>query len=350
MNNLYLSAFIVSLVISFAFTPLAGLLAKKFKVMDNPDARKVHSKLMPRWGGIAIYLGFVVGVCSLFLFKRFGQLLAFRHKVIVNDNLIDILSLENQFIGIIVGGTILFILGLLDDKKSIPPVPKFLIQIIAALTVINYGVNITGLNLPFFSNYLNFPLLLSQIITIFWLIGFMNTINLIDGLDGLAAGVVAIAASTFLIVAILQSDTKVILFSKQLKLAAILCAALTGACIGFLFHNFYPAKIFMGDSGSQFIGFILGAITVIGTLKTTAVVSLFIPIIVVAFPVLDVAFSILRRFSSKKSIMEADKGHFHHRLLGKGWTQREIVFLIYIITFILSLFAILITIFNGRVM
>ena len=106
----------------------------------------------------------------------------------------------------------------------------------------------------------------------------------------------------------------------------------------------------MGDSGSQFIGFILGAITVIGTLKTTAVVSLFIPIIVVAFPVLDVAFSILRRFSSKKSIMEADKGHFHHRLLGKGWTQREIVFLIYIITFILSLFAILITIFNGRVM
>ena len=348
MNYLYLSAFVVSLIISFAFTPLAGFLAKKFNVMDHPDERKIHSKAMPRWGGIAIYLGFVLGVCSLFFFPRFGKLLAFKHKIIINNDLVGILSIENQFIGILLGGTILFILGLLDDKKSIPAVPKFLIQIIAALAVINYGVKISGLNLPFLTNYINFPLLFSQIITTFWLIGFMNTINLIDGLDGLAAGVVAIAATTFLVVAILQSDTKIILFSKQLKLAAILCAALAGACIGFLFHNFHPAKIFMGDSGSQFLGFILGAITVIGTLKTTAVVALFIPIIVVAFPVLDVAFSILRRFSNKKPIMEADKGHFHHRLLGKGWNQREIVFLIYIITFVLSLSAILLTIFNGR--
>jgi UDP-GlcNAc:undecaprenyl-phosphate/decaprenyl-phosphate GlcNAc-1-phosphate transferase len=128
-----------------------------------------------------------------------------------------------------------------------------------------------------------------------------------------------------------------------------LCAALTGACMGFLYYNFHPAKIFMGDSGSQFLGFMLGAISVIGTLKTTAVVALFIPIIVVALPVLDVAFSILRRFRKKRPIMEADKEHFHHRLLSIGWTHREIVLLVYIITLILSISAILLTVFKGRV-
>lgn len=349
MACLYLTAFAVALFISFATTPVAKYLAKKFDVMDKPTERKIHLRNMPRWGGIAIYLGFIVGIFCLYFFPRFEILLAFRHKVFVNGQLEGILSIEKQLMGILIGGTVVFILGLFDDKKNVPPVMKFLIQIIAALSVINYGVVISGLKLPFFSNYLNFPLLLSQIITVFWLIGFMNTVNLIDGLDGLAAGVVAIAASTFLIVAILQSDTKILLFSKQLKLAAILCAALAGACIGFLYHNFYPAKIFMGDSGSQFLGFLLGTISVIGTLKTTAVVALFIPITVVALPVLDVAFSILRRVKCKKNIMEADKEHFHHRLLNIGWTHKEIVLLIYVITFVLSFCAILLTVFNGKV-
>ena len=349
MNYIYLTAFAVALFVSFATTPIAKWLARKFDVVDRPDARKIHSRIMPRWGGISIFMGFITGIACLYFFKQFQMLLAFRHKVFVNNELEGILSIDKQLTGILIGGTVIFILGLFDDKKSVPPVVKFLIQIIVALSVISYGVNISGLNLPFFGSYLNFPLLLSQIITIFWLIGFMNTINLIDGLDGLASGVVAIAASTFLIVAILQSDTKIILFSKQLKLAAILCAALAGACIGFLYHNFHPAKIFMGDSGSQFLGFMLGAISVIGTLKTTAVVALFIPITVVALPVLDVAFSILRRFKSKKNIMDADKEHFHHRLLNIGWTHKEIVLLIYVITFVLSFCAILLTVFNGKV-
>ncbi|MFH0947617.1 MAG: MraY family glycosyltransferase [Elusimicrobiota bacterium] len=349
MNYIYLTAFAAALFVSFATTPIAKWLAEKFNVVDKPDDRKIHLRSIPRWGGISIYLGFITGIALLYFFPRFQTLIAFRHKVFVNNELESILSIDKQLIGILIGGTIIFILGLFDDKKSVPPVVKFLVQIIVALSVISYGVNISGLKLPFFSNYLNFPLLISQIITIFWLVGFMNTINLIDGLDGLAAGVVAIAASTFLIVAILQSDTKIILFSKQLKLAAILCAALVGACIGFLYHNFHPAKIFMGDSGSQFLGFMLGAISVIGTLKTTAMVALFIPITVVAIPVLDVAFSILRRFRNKKNIMEADKGHFHHRLLNIGWTHKEIVLLIYVTTFVLSFCAILLTVFNGRV-
>lgn len=349
MNIQYITAFGIALIISIGLTPAAKWFAGKFKVMDNPDERKVHSENMPRWGGIAIYLGFILGVIALYAYPRFHELLAFRHKVFEKKELVDILSLNNQFMGILVGGTIVFILGLVDDKKGVPALPKFLIQIIAALSVINYGVNIPGLNLPFFGGFVNFPLWFCQLITVFWLIGFMNTINLIDGLDGLAAGVVAIASATFLIVAILQSDTKIILFSKQLKLAAILCAALTGTCIGFLYHNFHPAKIFMGDSGSQFLGFMLGAITVIGTLKTTAVVALIIPITVVALPVLDVAFSILRRFRKKVPIMSADKGHFHHRLLNLGWTHREIVLLVYVITFVLSLIAILLTVLKGIV-
>ncbi|MFH1540983.1 MAG: MraY family glycosyltransferase [Elusimicrobiota bacterium] len=349
MNYLYLTAFAVALFVSFTTTPIAKWLAKKFGVVDKPDTRKIHSTVMPRLGGVSIYLGFMAGVLCLYFFGQFRTLLTFRHKVFVNGELENILSIDKQLIGILIGGTIIFILGLFDDKKSVPPVVKFLIQIIVALSVVSYGVSIAGISLPFFNNYLNFPLLLSQIITIFWLIGFMNTINLVDGLDGLSAGVVAIAASTFLIVAILQSDTKIVLFSKQLKLAAILCVALVGACIGFLHYNFYPAKIFMGDSGSQFLGFILGAISVIGTLKTTAIVALFIPITVIAFPILDVAFSIFRRIKCKKNIMEADREHFHHYLLSAGWAHREIVLLIYVITFVLSFCAILLTIFNGKI-
>ncbi|MEW6557299.1 MAG: MraY family glycosyltransferase [Elusimicrobiota bacterium] len=348
MIYLYLTAFSVALVVSLVVTPVAKLLAKKFSVIDKPDSRKIHSKYMPRWGGIAIYLGFLSGLFVLHFLSRFNILLAFRQKIFVKKELVGILSLHNQLIGILVGATIVFLLGLWDDKKNVPPLPKFLVQIIAALAVINYGVNISGLTFPFISDYINFSLLVSQIITVFWLIGFMNTINLIDGLDGLATGIVAIAASTFFVVAVLQSDTKIVLVAKQLKLAAILCAALVGTCIGFLYHNFHPAKIFMGDSGSQFLGFMLGAISVIGTLKTTAVVALFIPIIVVALPVLDVAFSIFRRFRSRRPIMEPDKEHFHHHLLNIGWAHREIVLLVYVITFVLAFCAILLTILKGR--
>jgi UDP-GlcNAc:undecaprenyl-phosphate GlcNAc-1-phosphate transferase len=221
-----------------------------------------------------------------------------------------------------------------------------LIQIIAAYLVMDYGVRISGLNLPFFSGYKNFPIIFGQVITIFWIIGFMNTINLADGLDGLAAGIVAIASGTFFVASILQADTKVLLLSKQLTLSAILSAGLTGACLGFLMFNFHPAKTFMGDSGALFLGFMLASMSVIGTLKSTAMLSIFIPITVVALPILDVSLAIFRRMRAGTGLMQPDKNHIHHRLLRYGWTHREVVLLMYVITLILSLGSILLSITN----
>ncbi len=348
MIKIYLISFFSALGGAAFCTPLAVWISEKMGVMDNPDARKVHAFPVPRWGGLGLFLGVVFAMIVLLWFvPRFDVLLNYRHKITEGANVIGLLSLRQQFVGIMMGGLVMLIVGMMDDWRSIPAIPKLLVQIIAAYVAMMYGVRMAGVALPGFG-FIEFPLWFSQVITLLWLLGFMNAINLADGLDGLAAGIVSIAAGTFLMVCILQGETKVILFAKQLKLAAILSAAVCGAALGFLLYNFYPARVFMGDGGALFLGFMLGAVSIIGTLKTSAVIALLIPILVVALPVLDVAFSILRRFQRGKGLMQADRGHFHHRLLSLGWTQREIVLLVYVITLLLSLATILLTVFKGK--
>lgn len=344
MGSIYLAGFIVACVGSFSATPFAIWLARRHGVLDQPDARKVHQTPIPRWGGLGIYLGILLGLLGVYIgFPRFRTLLSFRHSIYDHGQLFDIISLDKQFVGILVGLTIVVALGMSDDRKSVPALIKLLLQIIASLIVINYGVQITGLRLPFFS-YFQFPILLSQAVTVFWILGFMNAVNLADGLDGLAGGLAAIASATFLAVAIVQGTTETTFIAKQLKLAAVLSAVLSGACLGFLPYNFAPAKVFMGDGGALGIGFLLGAITVIGTLKTTAVLSVMIPVIVVALPVIDVSLAMIRRYRKKSRIMEPDKEHLHHRLMAKGWTPREVVLLVYVLTLILSVAAIFLAI------
>ena len=277
-------------------------------------------------------------------FPHFRALLEYRHSVYDAGRLLGIVALDKQLAGILVGFTFVVILGMIDDKRGVPAIPKLLTQIIASLVALNYGVQISGLRLPIFNSYVQFPILISQVITVFWIIGFMNALNLADGLDGLAAGLAAIASATFLAVAIIQGSTETAFVSKQLKLAGILSAALCGSCMGFLPYNFSPAKVFMGDGGALGIGFLLGAITVIGTLKTTAVLSIMIPVIVVALPVIDVSLAIFRRFQKKTRITDPDKEHLHHRLLNLGWTAREVVLLVYVLTLILSVGAIFLAI------
>lgn len=349
MSTIYLIAFFAALAGSTLLMPLAIWLSERFGVMDRPDPRKVHAQPMPRWGGAAIAAG---TFCSLLvlplLVPRFRQLLAFRHRIIENGDVMGTLGLNQQFAGILVGAALVWVVGMIDDRKPVPAVLKLLVQIIAALVVMIYGIRMTGLTLPWLG-YVQFPIFVSILITLFWLLGFMNMVNLADGLDGLAAGIVAIASGTFFIVCILQGETKVLLFSKQLKLAAVLSAALCGATLGFLFYNFFPARVFMGDGGALFLGFMLGCISTIGTLKTSAVLALILPILVVALPVLDVAFALLRRFRSGRGLMQPDRGHFHHRLLALGWTQREIVLLVYVVTLLLSLATVLLTFYKGRV-
>lgn len=350
MLKIYAGSFLSALLASFIFVPFSVWLSKKFNVIDIPDERKVHKEPVPRWGGLAIALSFFLTLFLIYIFSpKFNTLLSYKHKLYSGKELIGILSLQKQFFGILFGSIFILILGMWDDKSGISAKVKFPLQMIAAYIAMDYGVRLSGFSFPWTKGYVEFPLIASQIITVFWLTGFMNTINLVDGLDGLAAGICAIASGTFLIVAMLQGQTQVLLFSKQLKLSGVLSAALCGSCLGFLWFNFYPARIFMGDGGALFLGFMLASITVIGTLKTTAFFSLIIPIVVVALPVLDVAISIIRRIRSGKELFQADSGHLHHQLLRHGWSQREVVLGIYVITLVLSIFSILLTVFKGKV-
>lgn len=335
---IYFAGFLFALLATVIFTPISIRLARKYNVLDYPRARKVHHQPLPRWGGIGLYAGFFIALgLLLLLFPSFKHMLAYKTG-----------TLFKELAGIALGSTVVFVLGLMDDKKPVQPIVKLLIQIIAAYVALDYGVRISGVTLPFF-NFHKLPLIIGQVLTIFWIIGFMNTINLADGLDGLAAGIVAIASGTFFVVALLQGQTKIVLLAKQLELASILAVLLTGASLGFLLFNFSPAKVFMGDSGALFLGFMLSAISIIGTLKSTAMMSIFIPITVVALPIIDVALAIYRRMRSGARVMNADKGHIHHRLLSYGWTQREVVLLMYVFTFIFSIGSILLTVFKGKV-
>ena len=344
MSTIYLAAFLVACAASFTATPFSMWLARRFGVLDQPNARKVHLTPIPRWGGIAIYLGVIGAMVGVYAgFPAFRTLLEYRHSLYDQGRLLTVVALDKQMVGILVGLTVVMILGMSDDRQPVPAVVKLLTQIIAAYMALDYGVRISGLRLPWMA-YVQFPIFLSQAITVFWIIGFMNAVNLADGLDGLAVGLAAIASATFLGVAIIQGGSAAPFVSNQLKLAGILSAALCGSCLGFLPYNFSPAKVFMGDGGALGIGFLLGAITVIGTLKTTAVLSLMIPVIVVALPVIDVALALVRRYQRKSKLMEPDRDHLHHKLLNIGWTGREVVLLVYVLTLILSVFAIFLAI------
>src|SRR3989339_2131643 len=257
----YFLAFIFAFIGTVVFTPVSILLARKFDIMDYPRARKVHRQPLPRWGGIGIFSGFFFSILLVYaLSPSFRTLLGYSYKSVV---------LLKEFSGIIFGAIVVFVLGLIDDRKPVQALTKLLTQIIAAYVVMDYGVRISGLALPFTKGFIEFPILLGQIITVFWIIGFMNTINLADGLDGLASGIVAIASGTFFVVALLQGQTSIVFLAKQLSLSAVLAAALCGACLGFLIYNFNPAKVFMGDSGALFLGFMLAAISTVGTLQST---------------------------------------------------------------------------------
>lgn len=348
MGIVLVCAFFLALAGALLVTPASIWLADLLGVHDLPGARKVHRRPVPRWGGLGIFAGVLLALSGLYFFSEtFQSLLRFKGSFYPNDPQ-GFLSIDKQLMGILAGGTLVMILGLVDDYKNVSAAVKLPIQIIAAYMALDYGVRISGLTFPW-AGYVRFPILVSQILTVLWILGFMNSVNLIDGLDGLAAGLVAIASGTFLVIALLQWDSKILFFTRQMQLAAVLSAVLCGSALGFLFYNFHPAKTFMGDSGALFMGFLLGTITVIGTLKTAAVLALVIPLIVIAVPVIDVAFAIFRRWRTKQGLMVADRKHFHHRLLQWGWSQREAVLLVYVFTLILSIVSIVLTVFKARV-
>ncbi len=298
-------------IISFAATPIVKAFAQKVGAMDVPnDERRVHNHPIPRMGGLAIFLGFLL---SVLLFVPIGP----------------------QLQGILLGCVIIVATGAVDDIVSINPWVKLFMQFLAALVAVLHGVEINILANPAFWSETDHLVLNGWTIpiTLLWIVGITNSVNLIDGLDGLAVGVSTISSITMLVIALLVSDASV----------ALVLAALMGGCIGFMPYNLNPAKIFMGDTGSLLLGYVLATMSILGLFKFYAVVSFAVPLLAIAVPLLDTIFAFFRRLLKGQSPMHADRGHFHHRLIDMGLSQKQAVAVLYFISAVLGLAAVVMT-------
>ena len=305
------AALLVAAVVALIATPVVRSLAFKIGAVDVPrDSRRMHDHPIPRMGGLAIFFGFIL---SVLLF----------------------LPLTTQLRGMLLGAVVIVILGIFDDIYALSAKLKFAVQIGAALIAVLMGNQIDYLSNPnIFSSDPYWHLgVLSIPISVLWIVAITNAVNLIDGLDGLACGVSTISSMTMLVIALTVAEAQV----------AILMAALAGACIGFLPYNLNPAKIFMGDTGSTFLGFVLATVSIQGLFKSYAIISFAVPFLVLGLPIFDTCFAILRRLARGQSPMAPDRGHIHHRLIDMGFTQKQAVAVLYLISAILGLSAVVLT-------
>lgn len=318
-------AFLLAFITSFVATPYTIRLAKKIGAVDVPkEERKIHKKVIPRLGGLAVIAGFIVSILYLFI-------------VMSLENTINLKGPENYYIkliGFFAGFLVLGIVCFIDDLRGVPALVKLCAQTVAAFIVVQSGVIIDQVNMTALSQF-GINEVVSKIITIGWIVGITNAINLIDGLDGLSSGISLISCLSLLIIFSLN-DSPVI--------ATILVTALAGGLIGFLPFNFNPAKTFIGDTGTNFLGYSLSIISILGMAKTYTAIVLIAPLIVLALPICDTIFAIIRRVIKEKSIkaiFNADNGHIHHRLMKKGYTQKQAVFILYGISATFGMFAII---------
>lgn len=306
-------ALVVALIISFAVTPIIKTFAKQVGAIDVPDnKRHIHKQPIPRMGGLAIFIGFLFAVL---LFADINQKGVF---------------------GVLLGAIMIVVVGALDDVLNLNAWLKFGVQILAAVVAVLSGVLIDFVTNPLIMSEGKIVLtgILAVPITILWIVGVTNSVNLIDGLDGLACGVSAIASMTMLVISMLVSDSNVNI--------SVILAALTGACLGFIPYNLNPAKIFMGDTGALLLGYVLATVSVLGMFKTAAIVTFVVPVLAMAVPLSDTAFAFIRRLSRGQSPFHADRGHFHHRLLDMGLNQKQAVAVLYAVSAILGLTAVVI--------
>jgi len=308
MNNNILITFIVAFIITFSITPFVKELAFKIGAVDVPrDNRRMHKRPTARLGGLAIFVGFLI---SAILFSK----------------------MDAELAALLTGCAIIVTLGVFDDIYALSAKLKLIIQLVAALCPVLCGVRIDFIKVPsFISEYGYIGLGWMAIpITLIWIIGITNAINLLDGLDGLACGVSSISALTLLFIAIIVGEPGI----------AFITSALAGACFGFLPYNFNPAKLFMGDTGSLFLGFVLATTSIQGLFKGYAVISIAVPILILRLPIFDTASAIIRRLRNHQPIMSPDRGHLHHRLIDAGFSQKQAVSIIYILCLVLCVGAI----------
>lgn len=319
-------AFLLAFITAYVITPYTIRLARKIGAVDIPkEARKIHKKPMPRLGGLAIITGFAVSVIYLLIMMSFEGTI----------NLTDYNQYYKKLLGLFAGIAVLMVFCIFDDAKGINPFVKLLGQTIAAVIVTLAGVRIDRIMFASFLNTYITEEILSIAITIIWIVGITNAINLIDGLDGLSSGISLISCISLLMIFALNGSPMV---------SIILVTALAGAILGFLPFNFNPAKTFLGDTGSNFLGFTLSIISILGMAKTYTAIVIVAPLLVFAFPLLDTGLAIIRRLvktKSVKGIFKADKEHLHHKIMKKGYTQKQAVFIIYAFSAAVGMFAII---------
>ena len=303
----YLEVGVIAFIVSYILTPYMARVGKKQNMLDLPGHRKIHEEAIPNLGGIVIFFGFLL-------------------------SLLFIVPIEGQVKALLIGGVIILLLGVVDDIVDLSPKHKFIIQMVPALIVIIYNSDLIN---SFIVNQLKIFDLLGYLlypVLIFWIVGVTNSINIIDGLDGLACGISIISLITFFILGLRQNF-------EILNLVSI---ALAGSMLAFLRFNFYPAKIFLGDSGSTFAGFMLSSVGALWVLNSGNALFVFIPVIILALPIFDTLFAIWRRYRGHHPIFQADKEHLHHRLLSHGISHKNVVLILWGISAICSVSVIVI--------
>ena len=292
----------IAFIIVYFLVPLVRAGALRWRFVDVPNTRKIHEQPMPLMGGLAIFVGFLIAMFTV---------LGIQHRVVVS---------------ITIGGFMLIIVGLWDDwyksrAKDLPAWPKFAAQLLASFIPIILSIRMVGISNPFRAGeMIIFPYFVSVAATLLWIVAIINMINFLDGVDGLASGISTISGITLFLMAFFRGQDSL----------AMLSIILVGACVGFLKHNFHPAKIFMGDAGSMFIGFALAVISLEGALKVITLLSLLVTVLALAVPIFDTMYVMLLRLVKRKPLHMPDRSHAHHRLLNRGLNQKQTVFVLYL--------------------
>ena len=317
-------AFTIAFISTFMITPHTINLAKKLGAVDTPqDDRRMNKVIMPRLGGLAIIIGFFLS--SIYLLST-----------MTIEGTLNLLQ-ENYYmkvLGFVIGALLIGVTCFIDDVKGVRAIIKLIVQIAAAVICVKCGIRIDRINIPFL-NFLDMGNIMAYLVTIIWIVGITNAINLIDGLDGLSTGIAIISCISLMVIFSLNGSPLV---------SIILITSLCGALVGFLPYNFNPAKTFMGDTGSNFIGYCLSILSIIGMAKTYTAIVLIAPLIVFGLPLFDTSFAIVRRLikgKSIKAVFKPDAGHLHHRLIKHGFTQKQAVLILYAVTAFLGIFAII---------
>ena len=318
-------SFLLAFIVAFMATPYSIKIAEKIGAIDIPkDDRRMRKKAIPKLGGLAVISGFAISLIYLISVMNIEG----------SINLFD----ENQYfkklIGVGLGVIIITITGVIDDTKTLKPLQKLFGQVLAAVVAVAFGIQISDSDIPFITNT-ELAHEISMVVTVIWIIGITNAINLIDGLDGLSSGIALISCVSLLIIFALNYSPMI---------AILMITSLIGALVGFLPFNFSPAKTFIGDTGSNFLGYILSIVSILGVAKTYTAVVIALPMLVLGLPIFDVVWAIIRRVikgKSIKAIFKADKGHLHHRLIARGFSQKQAVLVMYAMSAGLGLFAII---------